>query len=74
MAMQRKVIKVGDGAGIILPKKLLVHMKASVGDTLIATVTADGVKLALEGANFDHQIAAARNVMANRKQALRELK
>ena len=51
MAMQRKVIQIGDGAGIILPKKLLAHMKASVGDTLIATQTADGFELVVADAD-----------------------
>ena len=73
MIMERKVIKIGDGAGIILPKKLLAHLKASVGDTLAATVTEDGVDLTKEDANFDDQIAVARDVMAKRKQALGEL-
>jgi putative addiction module antidote len=74
MTMKRKVIKIGDGAGIILPKKLLAHLRVSVGDTLSAVVTADGIELAVADANFDHQMAAARDVMARRKQSLRELK
>jgi putative addiction module antidote len=74
MTMQQKVIKIGDGLGIILPKKLLSHLKASVGDTLVATHTSDGIKLALEGANLDHQMATAREVIAKRKQALAKLK
>ncbi len=74
MAYLRKVIKVGNGFGIILPKKLLSHLKASVGDTLVATHTAGGIELTLEGANFDHQRAAAREVIPKRKQALGKLK
>jgi putative addiction module antidote len=74
MIIQRKLIKVGDEVGIILPKKLLAHLKATVGDTLTATVKADGVDLVLADANFDQQMAAARDVMAKRKQALNELK
>jgi putative addiction module antidote len=73
MIMERKVIKIGDGAGIILPKKLLAHLRASVGDTLSVVVTADGIELAVADANFDHHMAAARDVMAKRKQALGEL-
>lgn len=72
--MNRKVIKIGGGLGIILPKKILSHLKASVGDMLVATVTADGIELALADADFDHQIATARDVMAKRKQALGEMK
>jgi antitoxin component of MazEF toxin-antitoxin module len=36
--MKRKLIRVGDEVGIILPKKLLAHLKAGEGDTLSATV------------------------------------
>jgi bifunctional DNA-binding transcriptional regulator/antitoxin component of YhaV-PrlF toxin-antitoxin module len=50
MIMKRKLIKVGDDVGIILPKKLLAYLKAGVGDTLSATVTADGVELVLSDA------------------------
>lgn len=72
--MQRKLIKIGEGVGIILPKKLLAHLKAGVGDTLSAKVTDDGIDLVLADGNFDRQMAASRDVMAKRKQALSELK
>lgn len=71
--MQRKVIRIGDGLGIILPKKLLSHLKASVGDTLVATQTADGIDLATADPDLDHQLATARHVMARRKHALRKM-
>jgi putative addiction module antidote len=74
LTMQRKIIKIGDELGIILPKKLLAHLKAGVGDTLNATVTDDGIDLVLADTNFDQQMAVARDVMARRKQALSELK
>lgn len=72
--MNRKVIKIGDGLGIILPKKLLSHLKATVGDTLVATQSADGIELAKPDPDFDHQIAAARDVMVKCKQALGKMK
>jgi antitoxin component of MazEF toxin-antitoxin module len=72
--MQRKIIKIGDELGIILPKKLLAHMRAGVGDTLNATVTDGGIDLVLADGNFDHQMGVAREVVARRKQALGELK
>ena len=74
MAMQRKLIKVGDEVGIILPKKLLAHLKAGVGDTLTATVKADGVDLVMADVNFGQQMATAREVMVKRKRALSKLK
>jgi antitoxin component of MazEF toxin-antitoxin module len=59
MIMERKLIKIGDGVGIILPKKLLALLDASIGDTLTATLTADGVDLIKADANSDHQIDVA---------------
>lgn len=74
MVTKRKLIKIGDGVGIILPKKLLARLNAAVGDSLNATLTADGVDLTKAHANFDGQMKVARDVMAKRKQALSELK
>jgi putative addiction module antidote len=74
MVTKRKLIKIGDGVGITLPKELLARMNASVGDMLNATLTADGFDLTKADANFDDQMTVARNVMAKRKQALGELK
>jgi antitoxin component of MazEF toxin-antitoxin module len=74
MVTKRKLIKIGDGVGIILPKNLIARMNASVGDMLTATVTADGFELKKPDSNFDDQMAVARGVTARRKQALSELK
>jgi antitoxin component of MazEF toxin-antitoxin module len=73
MVTKRKLIKIGDGVGIILPKNLIARMNASVGDMLTATVAADGFELKKPDSNFDDQMAVARGVTAKRKQALSEL-
>jgi putative addiction module antidote len=68
-----KITKIGNSAGVILPKELLAHLNASAGDSLSVTVTLRGIELSAAEPDFDAQMAVARDVMARRKQALREL-
>jgi putative addiction module antidote len=73
MNMQLKVTKIGNSAGVILPKELLAHLAASIGGDLSVTKTPRGIELSAPESNFDAQMAAARDVMARRKRALAEL-
>lgn len=68
-----KITKIGNSAGVILPKEVLAHLNADVGETLSVVITPRGIELTTADADFDTQMAAARAVMARRKRALREL-
>lgn len=68
-----KITRIGNSAGVILPKELLAHLHASVGETLSVVLTPRGIELSAADADFDTQMAVAREVMARRKRALREL-
>jgi len=68
-----KIIKVGNSAAVILPKKDLERLQAGVGDKLTKIETEDGFEFKRYDADFDAQMAAARKVMSARKRALREL-
>lgn len=68
-----KIIKVGNSAAIILPKRDLDRLQVAVGDMLTRRDTETGIELIPYDAGFDAQLQAARAVMAQRKQALREL-
>jgi putative addiction module antidote len=68
-----KITKIGNSAGIILPKELLAQLKAQVGESLSVITTPGGIELRVEEPDFEAQMAAAREVMARRKRALREL-
>ena len=68
-----KIDKIGNSAGMVLPKEMLGRLGASIGDTLTASVEEDGVTLRRSDDEFETQMAAAREVMARRKRALREL-
>jgi len=68
-----KITKVGNSAGIILPKEVLAQLNAAVGETLSVVITPRGIELSVAESDFDTQMTAAREVMARRKRALREL-
>ena len=68
-----KIIKVGNSAAIILPKRDLDRLQAKVGDVLTKLDTDRGLELKPYDADFDAQMQVAREVMAQRKRALREL-
>lgn len=68
-----KITKIGNSAGVILPKDVLAHLGAEVGDSLSLVTTPRGIELSAEEPDFEAQMAAAREVMARRKRALREL-
>jgi putative addiction module antidote len=73
MNTQLKITKIGNSAGVVLPRELLAHLDASIGETLSVSKTPRGIELSVREPDFDAQMAAAREVMARRKRALREL-
>ena len=68
-----KVTKIGNSAGVILPKEVLAHLGKKVGDELTLVIKPNGIELVSAEPDFDEQMAAARKVMVARKRALREL-
>lgn len=68
-----KIKKIGNSAGVILPKDLLAHLDVAIGGELSVNITPGGIELRVPEADFDAQMAVAREVMARRKRALREL-
>jgi putative addiction module antidote len=68
-----KITKIGNSAGVVLPKELLAHLKAQVGESLSVVTTPAGIELSVAEPDFEAQMAVAREVMARRKRALSEL-
>jgi putative addiction module antidote len=73
MNMQLKITKIGNSAGVVLPKELLAHLDTAIGETLSVSKTPRGIELTPPESDFDAQMAVAREVMARRKRALAEL-
>lgn len=68
-----KITKIDNCAGSILPKEVLAHLRAGIGEELSLVITPNGIELANRDPGFDEQMQAARKVMAERKRALRFL-
>ena len=68
-----KIQKIGNSAGVVLPKELLAQLGVEIGSTLSVTPTSRGIELSASNAEFERQMEIAREVMARRRQALREL-
>jgi putative addiction module antidote len=68
-----KITKIGNSAGIILPKDLLSHLQSELGDELTVTTTPRGIELSVPEDDFEEQMRVAREIMRKRRRALAEL-
>lgn len=68
-----KLVKIGNSTGIVLPKDVLAKLGVEQGDQISLIDTENGVAIKPYEEDFETQMAAAREVMARRKRALREL-
>jgi len=73
MNITLKITKIGNSAGVILPKDLLAHLDSGLGDELTVTTTPRGIELSVREDDFEEQMRIAREVMRKRKRALAEL-
>jgi putative addiction module antidote len=73
MNVTLRITKIGNSAGIVLPKDVLAHLNAQVGETVSVMTTPRGIEIVQCDAEFEEQMAAAREIMARRRRALREL-
>lgn len=58
-----KIVKIGNSAGIILPKADLEKLQAEIGDSVIKVNTPNGFELCAPDAEFERQMALARQIM-----------
>ena len=68
-----KLTQIGNSVGVILPKEILARLKLEKGDTVFVTDTPGGVTITPYSEGFEYQMAAARQVMKQRRNVLREL-
>ncbi|MES8296439.1 AbrB/MazE/SpoVT family DNA-binding domain-containing protein, partial [Cutibacterium acnes] len=69
----RKLTRIGNSVGVILPKEVLARLKLDAGDSVFLTEAPDGYRLTPYDAEFEAQMRVAREVMKRRRAALREL-
>jgi putative addiction module antidote len=68
-----KITKIGNSAGIILPKDVLSKLQAEVGDELFLTEGSDGLQLSTVDPEFVRQMQVAREIMRKDRDILRVL-
>ena len=68
-----KITKIGNSAGVILPKELLARLRAGVGDTLFVSEAPDGVRLTAADPDFAAKMEAAEAIMREDRDILRVL-
>jgi putative addiction module antidote len=73
MNMQLKVTKIGNSAGIVLPKELLARLRVEAGDYLYVSETPDGVRITASNPDFAAKMALAETIMREDRDILRVL-
>lgn len=68
-----KITKIGNSAGVVLPKELLAKLRAGVGDTLYVSETPDGIRITAADPSFETKIALAEQIMREDRDILRVL-
>jgi putative addiction module antidote len=73
MAQKLKLTQIGSSTGVILPKEVLSRLRLVKGDSVFLTESPDGVRLTPYDPEFEADMAIARKVMRDNRNALREL-
>ena len=68
-----KITKIGNSAGIVLPKDVLARLRVGPGDALYITEAPDGVRLSATDPNFEEQMKVAEEIMRRDRNVLRAL-
>ena len=68
-----KITKIGNSAGVILPKELLARLRVGPGDVLHLTEAPDGVRLTAHDPEFAETMAMAEEIMREDRNILRAL-
>ena len=68
-----KLTSIGNSVGVVLPKELLARLKLGKGDTVYVTEAPDGYRITPYDPEFAATMDVARQVMKDRRAALREL-
>lgn len=68
-----KITKIGNSAGVILPREVLARLRVGPGDTLHLTEAPDGVRLTASDPDFAAKMEAAEAIMRDDRDILRVL-
>lgn len=68
-----KIIRIGNSAGVILPKEVLERLRVGLGDTIHLTEAPDGMRLTATDPDFAEDMALAEEIMRKDRNILRAL-
>jgi len=68
-----KITKIGNSAGVVLPKELLAKLRAGVGDTLHVSEAPDGIRITAVDPTFAAKMELAEKIMREDRDILRVL-
>jgi putative addiction module antidote len=68
-----KIKKIGNSAGVVLPKELLARLRVAPGDTVYVTEAPDGLRLTSGDPDFARKMAVAEDIMREDRDILRVL-
>ena len=72
-ALKLKITRIGNSAGLVLPREALQRLNAAQGDTLFLTETPEGIRITPYDPDFERQIATIERVAKKRRNVLRKL-
>ena len=73
MNVSLKITKIGNSAGVVLPKELLAKLRAGVGDTLYVSEMPDGIRITAADPSFEAKMVLAERIMRDDRDILRVL-
>jgi putative addiction module antidote len=73
MNMPLKLTKIGNSAGIILPRELLAKLRVELGDTIFVTDAPDGVRPTASNPDLEAKMRTAEAIMRQDRDILRVL-
>lgn len=68
-----KITRVGNSAGVILPRELLARLRVGPGDVIYLSEAPDGVRLSATNPEFEAQMDLAEQIMREDRDILRIL-
>ena len=73
MNMTLKITKIGNSAGVVLPKELLARLRIGPGDAVYVTESPDGLRLTAANPDFAASMELAEKIMREDRDILRVL-
>jgi len=73
MVLKLRLRKISNSVGLVLPKKVLAHLKVGEGDTVCLATADDGSVRITANPEVSRQMEVVRDVMRRYRHTLREL-